>query len=268
MNQNHSKISAAFNSKTVIRLSQPDRHLILAGLTWIISNYKSLNGRMTTTSLLETTWARRFDPGVFNQELMDMIIGLRVIVMSLPPGDRLRVNTSVEIAACALAVRVAVKRHWHVRTLLVIPRVDSASRRLLRRLEAVRKRAKRAEVRQSGLNSYQARARDWQRFIRWIRVHTPDCGSIKPRSPARFGRPRLIVDKLVSWVRDELMDRKERLPNERELRRLVRLALRYTRRGRTQFGIRDLMEDKGFASVRLAAFVTVHMEKVSNRRTS
>jgi hypothetical protein len=73
-----------------------------------------------------------------------------------------------------------------------------------------------------------------------------------------------MVDQLVTWTREELRDSKAHIPDDRELRRLVRLQLRYIRRGRTGFNIRDLMNDKGFAAIRLAAFVSARTEKYAN----
>ena len=57
------------------------------------------------------------------------------------------------------------------------------------------------------------------------------------------------------------MDRKKRIPTEAELRKMVRLAVRYIRRGRTGFVIRDLLNNRRFAAEHLANFVTARMEK-------
>jgi len=263
MKQSQPKLPKA---NIVIRLSVRDRQLILAGLSWI--DYKLLDSGIRAIRPLQLTWAGSFDPVAFNQELADGMLVLHRRVLALSPGGRLRVGSSFEMAACALAVRVQVKRQQRGRTVLLIPRVNEASKRLLRRLETARKRSKRADVRQLGLNSYQVKARDWQRFIRWIRVHIPDCGSAKPRPLTRRRYLRLIVDELASRARAELIDRKERLPSERELRRLIRLAIRYVRRGRTGYDIRHLMNDKVFASAHLASFVTIRMDKSANWRTS
>jgi hypothetical protein len=202
MKQRQTKKLESFHSSIVIRVSERDRGLILAGLNWIVGNYKLSASGQQLMSPLAMTWARgRFDPGVFNQELMNSMIALHATLLSRGSGGRLRVKTSYEIAACALAVRVYLKRRHRGRTDVVIPLINGASKRLLRRLEAARKRGWRAEVRQLGLSVYQARAHNWRRFIRWIRVHIPDCGPARTRPPARRGYLRLIVDKLVSWAR-------------------------------------------------------------------
>jgi hypothetical protein len=261
MKQSQPKLPKA---NIVIRLSVRDRQLILAGLSWIV--YKLLDSGMRAIRPLQLIWAGSFDPGVFNQELADGMRALHRRVLALSPGGRLRVGSSFEIAACALAVRVYAKRQQRGRTVLVMPRVSEASKRILRRLEAARKRAKRAELRQLGLDSYRARAHNWRRFVRWIRVHIPDCGARITRSTTRRRYLRLIVDQLVSLVRTELRNRKQRLPGEAELRRLIRLALRYVRRGRRGFDVRDLTNDKLFASAYLATFITIRMEKAADRR--
>ena len=164
---------------------------------------------------------------------MDSILALRARLSSSGAGGRLSIATSFEIAACALAVRIAVKCHRHGHVRLEIPRIEAAAKRLLRRLEAVRKRTKRAEIGRAGPHEYKRKSQEWRAFVRWLHVHIPNCSCFRRRRlPLRYSR-RATVDKLVAWAREELIDRKAEIPDERELRRLVRLALRYVRRGRT-----------------------------------
>lgn len=166
-----------------------------------------------------------------------------------------------------LAVRIAVQRHTHGHTDLNLTRMGSTSKRLLRRLEVVRKRAKRVEIRRSGLINYHLSARDWRRFVFWLRVHFLDCPcSTKRRTPPLRSR-RALINQLVGWVRAELIDRKEKVPSERELRRLVRLTLRYIRLGRTGYSVLELSHDKLCAAAYLGTFVTIRMEKAARRVT-
>ena len=228
------------DSKQIIRLSERDCRLILAGFNWIAANYQTAKSGHFTTSL-KKVWQARFDPGTFRQEFMDSLLALRTNLSSLGAGGRLRANTSYEIAACSLAVRIAIKRHRHGHTLLDIPRIEAAAKRLLRRLEVVRKRAKRAEIGQAGPEEYKRQSQDWRAFVQWVRVHVPSCSCVWRRRPAPAFRRRGIVDTLVAWTREELKDRKAEIPDDKELRRLVKLPLRYVRRGRTSFGIPDLL---------------------------
>jgi len=200
---------------------------------------------------------------------MAHVLALHSRVLSLTRGGRLYALSSSDVAFCALAVRVAVRRHRHGHTKLDVPRVSSTAKRLLRRLEAVRKCAKRAEIRWSGADRYRETAATSRKFIQWLRVHFLDCPCTrKGRTPATFQYRSILIDQLVQWTRAELMERKQKPPAEAVLRRLVRLALRYIRRGRTRTSVRDLSSDRLFAASYLATFVTIRMEKLAVRGTN
>jgi hypothetical protein len=113
------------------------------------------------------------------------------------------------------------------------------------------------------LGGYHEAAAAWRKFSTWLRVHLLDCPCKQKRRIPPTRSRRCIVTQLAQWVRVELLDRKEKVPSERELRRLVSLALRYIRRGRTNFSVRDYMNDKVLASSRLATFITIRLEKRS-----
>jgi hypothetical protein len=177
------------------------------------------------------------------------------------------VATSMEFAACALAVRVAVTRHHHGHHKLDnIARIDTSSARLLRRLETVRKRGERAEIRRLGAVGYQQSANAWRDFATWLRVHLLDCACMrKRRTPSQRYR-RVLVTQFTEWARAELIDRKHKVPAERELRRLVCLGLRYVRRNRTRFSVRDLLHDRITAAAHFANFVILHDEKAERKK--
>lgn len=81
---------------------------------------------------------------------------------------------------------------------------------------------------------------------------------------------RALIDQLVGWTRTELLDRQEPLPPESELRRLVRLFLRYVRRGRRGWSVRHLMDNHVFAASQIGTFVQIRVEKAAGitRKTS
>ena len=243
--------------------------LVRAGLDWIVTNYHvRLEGKAGAGRSFAQLWKRNFDSGVYDQRFMDELLAVHARVASLSTSyGRLRFTSSFQVAACALAARIALKRHRLGYSPLNIPRIRSVADRALNRLEAIRKRAKRSEVRQCGIDAYRQQSRQWKRFVVWLRVHVASCERIRPErlSP---GRRRIIVTQLVDWTRQELLDRKAQLPGEPELRRLVRLALSYVRRGRKGYDVKHLLHDKVFASGQLATFVTMHMEKPSNGRKS
>jgi hypothetical protein len=99
--------------KLVIRFSVRDRSLILAGMDWIIGNYKLRASGRRSISSPERVRLQTFDAGVYSQQLMDCVTAVRSRLVSLKNHGRLRFDSSFEIAACALAVRIAVKNHRH-----------------------------------------------------------------------------------------------------------------------------------------------------------
>jgi hypothetical protein len=250
-------------TKDFLRASNRDRLLTLAGLNPLVKNYglrSSGGGSVNVTRV----WSARFDPGVYSQSMMDDLLAVRERLWPLKNYGRLRFDNSFQIAACVLAVRVALKSHRHGHPLPPIPRIETAAKRLLNRLEVVRKRAKRAELRQMGADAYQEKAHDWRRFVVWVRVHLANCGC-SPRRKKTSGRNRKIVSTLVNWTRAELEDRRVQVPDA-ELRKLVRQKLQYVRRGRANYGVRTLLNDKAFAASQLATFVTTQLEKSSTGR--
>jgi hypothetical protein len=264
MSKGPSSTSTAF----LIRLSPPQIRLVRSGLNWIANNYQvRLKGRVSTGQSFGRVWKRNFDPGVYNQQLMDDVLAVRARVTSLSnSNDRLRFTSSFQVAACALAVRIALKRHRHGHNRLDIPSIRPVAKRLLTRLEVVRKRAKRAEVRRYGKDGYRQKAHDWQRFVTWLRVHVANCGCIprfRRESPSRRSER---LDIFVEWTKEELADRKEQVPDNKALRQFVRELLASVSRDRTTYTVRDLLDDKVFAASRFANFVTSRMEKASARR--
>jgi hypothetical protein len=198
---------------------------------------------------------------------MDDLLAVRSRATSLSnSSNRLRFASSFQVAACALAVRVAFKRHRHGHNALDIPRIKSVGKLALSRLEAVRKRAKRAEVSRYGMKEYRQKADDWQRFVVWLRVHVASCGCIPPCRRESPSRRSARLDVFVEWTKEELIDRKDRVPEDAALRKFVRQLLAYVRRHRTTYTERDLRDDKVFAASRFANFVTMRLEKAATRR--
>lgn len=250
--------------KVFLRPSDRDRLLMLAGINPIVSKYQLRKRGRQSVSLAQVS-SQRFDPGVYSQPLMEDLLTVRERLMKLKSYGRLRFNNSFQIAGCALAVRIATRNHRHGHRMPQIPRVRTTAKRLLNRLEVLRKRAKRAELRQIGADAHKEKAHEWRRFVVWVRVHLANC-DCAPRRKVMSGRNRLIITTLVDWTREELENRNARVPDKSELTRLVRLALRYVRRGRKGYGVLTLLNDKVFAASQFATFVTLRLDNPSNRK--
>jgi len=259
-------MSAPSDSET-IRLSPRDQQFICAGLNWIVANYELYRIKdKVPNARPDRIWRRNLDKGVFDQQLADRVLALRAEVSTLTAGGRLRASSSAEFAACALAVRVAVTRHNHGHRLLEMTEVENSSVRLLRRIETVRKRAKRAEVRQLAEDGYKEAARTWREFSTWLRVHLLDCQCKRKRRAPPFRYRRVLVHQFAQLAWNELTDRRHKIPDDRELRRLVRLSIRYVRRGRSHFTMHDLLTDQITAASHFANFVILHDEKAERKK--
>jgi len=259
------------SSSLQLRLSPQDRQLIVAGLGYIAANHYFWANKVPVAGTRpDLSWASA-DKGKYNQDFLESMLALHARLASAKADVRVRVTGTYQVAALMLAARVALRRHQHGHGKLDIGRIDWRTERLLGRLEMVRKRAKRAEIKRSGMDSYRESAKEWRSFVRWIRLHFLDCPCLlKRRLLTPTHHRRAIINQLVQWTRAELIDREEPLPPERELRRLVRLFLRYVRRGRRGWGLRYLLDDQIFAASQIATFVQIRMEKAAGktRKTS
>jgi hypothetical protein len=193
---------------------------------------------------------------------------LHATLRARPHGARLRDLSVRQLAAFALAVRIAVKRVQHGETSFEI----GNCKRLLSRLEAARKRAKRIEVRRCGDAERRANAAQWQSFVKWLRrVVVPCRCTIRRRTvlPGRTRRQREYVGLLTQRAISALEAREFPVP-EPEVRKYVRMALAYIRRGRTPFGVRTILEDEILAQRYLADFIVlrIHKQEVKKGRTN
>jgi hypothetical protein len=253
-----------------INLSRFDQEFISIGLTSIVCAYQSwCTFRSWPHCRPDSSWMPVAARGVYDQPMMDSLLALRRRLQPMKPRRRLRFHGSFELAACLLAVRVALRlyRHGHIKP--VIAQYATAAARLSRRLENARRRLKRSELKRLGQNDYQDVASRWRNFVTCLRVHFLDCRCTQKRRPIRAPYRRQIIDRFVQWAREELIDRGEPVLPEPELRREVRLAVSYVRRGRRRYTLGDMLHDRVFASARLANFITIRKEKLKGgSRTS
>jgi hypothetical protein len=251
-----------------IRLSPEAAAIILGGLKTIAAVLQS----QTANWLLgHQPQARHEPPDVSNgiQRCVQQLIAVFSTLSSCRSGGRLRGATSFQLASCAFAVRFVSRRVRKGRQQAPVANFEIRCRRLLKRLEAARKRSKRAEIRQFGQQAYRQQTRHWKTFLRLIKKYLVErLTSRKPRSYADVWRRRnrIQLERFMQLTTEELGRRGEILPPETVLRKYVRLAVRYVRRGRTMFGVRTLLDNDGFAANHLADFVTIRWKKLTERK--
>lgn len=171
---------------------------------------------------------------------------------------RLRLS-AIDLAACMLAVRITAlhRRHRHITLPSCSPKL---ARRLLHRLEILRKRAKRQYIHVHGSSAYREAAAQWRRAVSQLRILTR-CGCLRRRPSGGMRFCRFIIDTLMPLARVGLKERTGKELPESELRHAVRLALRHVRRDREYFGIKTLLEEKDFAREFLADFAERRLKR-------
>jgi AraC-like DNA-binding protein len=250
-----------------LRLSTADLVLIRSGLVWICTRDSiwSEQGHMPNARP-DRTWIKPDRRGTFNLSWMEIFQELQSRLTTVANGVRLRFATPFDVAACQFAVRAAVMLHHHGHCTVDVPNLRTSATHLLRRLEAARKRLKRQFVADSGMAMYAQALQSWQQFIRWVRVHFLDCKCKQVRRQHFARHRRVLVRQFVAWTIDDLAARGGKVLSEPTVRRYVRLALRYVRRGRTGHSIRTLSANRATAAAYFATFITVRLEKKSRKR--
>ena len=247
-----------------IRLSQFHAEIIAGGLEWVAANYHIwIDRRQQPFARLELRLTpNKFDPGKFSEDFMRNLLAVAGTIGRIRHvGGRVYDLSPFQIAGLILGVRVLVQRVHHGHRIAPVNNLFVRAKRLVRTIEKHRKRAKRALVRQIGIEVYRVQCREWKNFVRWLRLHFLDCQCLRRRRYHSGSYRRRQVQILFDWTKAELIRRHHKLRSERELRKLVRLALRYVRRGRTGFGVRDLLKSELFAAEHLADFVTARLAK-------
>jgi hypothetical protein len=249
------------------RFSYNDAELTNIGFSQILAGHLTAQSGDTRPDL-RVLMPRDFDRGRFTQQLFQeaVVAPAQRIGQFGASGGRLMNATCFQLAACALAVRVAAKeiRKGDAPTTLAEPDVVAA--RLLRRFEKARKRAKRALVNAIGPEGYHDQESVWLALVRHARVYW----LFDRRRVAKHGIPsaakkqREYVQMFVDKTHEELQNREESIPTEAEIRACVRLHLQYVRRGRTDYAMPDLLRDKTFAAKVLADFEIKRMNKIDS----
>jgi hypothetical protein len=220
-----------------------------------------------------------FNRGVFHQELMEEILLFwqRLFPRS-SSGGRMQMTT-IEIRIAIFAVRVNLdlwRRQKHDARKLTarakcLVGVDGESlialtrrsRRTIATLERHLKRSNRVAIAVRTNEEYSALTRAWRKHLRWMRLYL---AYFKPLPPVRGGRKtrhQAIIDTLVDMAAQGLRDKGVHLPNEIELRWLMRLFARSSRRGcRAGYTIPFMMSHKTTfnAKLHLANFVLDRMD--------
>ncbi|MGA2373270.1 MAG: hypothetical protein ABSG11_21630 [Candidatus Korobacteraceae bacterium] len=156
-------------------------------------------------------------------------------------GGRVRLDC-YQLAACMIAarhVRVMI-RHGHLKPWL---NHEVATDRLVEKLERYRRRARRLYEKHLGVEAYRDAGTTWAYILGWIHTNYLWCGCNRHQRPS-FLRAwyRSVVDRCVELAAEGLLRRHRYPPQEDELRKLVRRALRSARRCPSAMPVKLILE--------------------------
>lgn len=199
---------------TSLRLSRQEVSLIYTGFRWILYRASDLNLRHHDSGLLD-----------YIEEVASVIREIN----KRPPAATHRLHLdAMGCAMCIFALRLYGREVRRDKLITDVWPSAINRERLLKKLEKHRKRAKRKWLSQGEAASYQDWSVRWRRFLDWVRV------ALRPyRSHSMQDFYRRWIDQYFAFAKQVLATAtNEDLPNDRELRKMVRKMVRHLRRGR------------------------------------
>ena len=187
----------------------------------------------------------------FDQAMADRIIAVRAELWNMTGSRRGRLDV-FDIALLAFASRLRNANLGATDT-----RADADELKSLgRRLEAIRKRAKRATITRIGGEEYRLAADRWGGFVSWCRFNLL---SFKPSAinrPWRKALWRTQREQLSQVINKLLAERFYESPSEKEMKRIVTLMASSSRRGRLHVGLREVLLNPSQFSDQILRFIT------------
>ena len=205
---------------------------------------------------------RDFDRGIYNQAFMEKIIELGESLKTKSENGR-RVNVDTwQLRAAVFAIRAYIhyarllrrqyrrkEAEFKSRVLIddkSIAILKAKSTQLIFSLERHTKRANRALIKAVGKRRYATLSTAWKAHLRWMRLHIAYCKPQPKAFPCRRARLQRDLDELMEIAKRGLQEEGYKPPQDKELRRLMRLYARYAHQGRIgMWKIGFLHEDKG-----------------------
>lgn len=191
-------------------------------------------------------------------EFMKVLAGLASL--SSTGGKRRQAHLdAVQLAAAIFGVRVARTQmhHGHVPARR---RPCTNPRGLLRRLERVRKRAKRA-AQKVDPDGFTTLSRNWRRFVVWTRRYLLFCRCKQAAlsRPSRSYHRRVFTQALS--LASKVLDQQGTIIPDKRKRQLVSDSLRHIRRARTWISIRDLFCDEAAALQYMYEYLRARLQR-------
>jgi hypothetical protein len=194
------------------------------------------------------------NPGTFGQTIMQGIVELWIRLKGKTKSRlRLRMNF-VDLSACIFAVRIGREYERLVQEKKHKIRENLEAKSAIASLERQLKRARRAYAAENGESAYKEMRTRWFAHLRWMRMHLAYFRPRRIKTQPRLLQ-RMIIDEACESAKAGILKRRYEPPPEKELRRLVRLYLRYVRRGRRGITTQMMITRSRLAEELLSNFV-------------
>jgi hypothetical protein len=244
-------------TRLCFRLSAAQLDLLRPGIGRIFACYQQWerDGESKNSYPFRLCPDPRRAPGKLNTVLMKEVLDLWKILFPKFGRKRPRLRlTYIQIAAAILAVRIGQDEMRRGKAKPWSHREKRTARRLLEKLELLRRQARRRYIADSGKHKYERLANRWRKLLRWIRmnlVYFRPWPAISKGGKLR----RQIVDDAVSAAQQRLRFLEWQLPESVLLRKLTRGFLRLVRRGRAPGRVRDFAHPHSHTVVAMVEYI-------------
>ena len=230
------------------------RRLIIAHHRWKDRGASSVSPRRNST--LPISGLK--DEGEFSPDCQATVLRVYEVATNSFNGQSRRLHLdAIELAACILGVRATemMARHGHLEP--CSSNYKARSQRLIKKLERLRKRAKRAYIRVHGESAFAEASYRWQQYVRFARSFFLFCTCNRMILPDPSGKRRrkLLQDQWIEYLRQELPARGLEVPPEPDLRGLVKRALRVGKRFIRQYGRMTAHKNHDTLQERMVSYV-------------
>jgi hypothetical protein len=261
-------------------LTAKQAKLIWPGLDRVVSNLITYQEKGTTRNSASYRLApiRGYDNGDWNQELLNKLLAIYKRLGSRCQSDGYVRMDFIDLRMAAFGARthvhvvrqlaeIAVK--WDQRTqekfswdLNSIRTLATQTKAVIRSLERRTKRANRLFMQEHTESEFREKAHEWQRFLRWLHYHLAFFGKEHPPEPSLRKYYLARIDYLIGIASSLLSCNGYQLPAPQDLRQVVRLYIRYSRRARFgQYGHDRLLRspEEFIARLRFLEFLERHL---------
>jgi len=202
---------------------------------------------------------RGFDDGTYRSAMTDCIRALWIRMKPIATtGGRVQMN-SIDIRAAIFAARInmqLLRRRVHdarrkdakTKKTLGLGRAAIKKRKqqtgpVIKSLERNLKRATRSSLKTTSRSEFAQMSKEWRSHLRWMKFHLAYFKQVRVVK-GRGIVHRMVIDQLTAIAEKAIRYEGFEIPDPRELRNVVRLFVRYSRRGRIwKFHFRYMLQN-------------------------